>query len=182
MIKKWLTSGLLIVFLLVTGVIAPEGFAGSFHFNSVTFGIGSMLFSGDLAGLGNEDVDVTLVAYGEITALCQNNGGKIAPGRNPISFDVQQTAHFFTDENGKALVDLTAEDPALGDLEPSPTPKDAGCPSANWTVVGVSDETNWTAAQVQVRDSEGFLQLDLYFTCTTTFENGTAVDLTCVEA
>jgi hypothetical protein len=157
--------------------------AGSFHFNSLSFSLGSLDVKGSLAGLGNQAAEVTLTAFGKVTALCQNNGGQQAPGRNPISADTQQTSVFVTDQNGMALVQVSAPDPTFADLQPSPTPKDAGCPNGNWTVVGVVDgSTNWTAARIVVKDEYGQVQLDLSFACVTTFDaNGMATSVSCVQ-
>jgi hypothetical protein len=96
--------------------------------------------------------------------------------------DTQETRVFVTDENGNALVEVIAPDPSFADVEPSPTPKQAGCPNGNWMVVGVVDgSTNWTAARIVVKDESGLVQLDLSFTCITLFENGVATDVSCVE-
>ncbi len=161
-------------------MLAQAAQAGNFHFNSITFELGSLIARGTLVGLGNQAAEVTLTAYGKVTALCQNKGGNQAPGRNPIAVDTQETDHIFTDENGNAQVEVTAPDPTFADVEPSPTPKEAGCPNGNWTVVGLVDgSTNWTAARVVVKDESGQVQLDLSFTCTTLFTNGVATDVSC---
>ncbi len=167
--------------LLLAGLLAQATQAGNFHFNSLTFELGSFIARGNLAGLGNQAAEVTLTAFGKVTALCQNKGGQQAPGRNPIAVDTQETDHFFTDENGNALVEVIAPDPTFADVEPSPTPKDAGCPNGNWTVVGILDgPTNWTAARIVVKDESGLVQLDLSFACETFFdENGVATGVSC---
>ena len=164
-------------------VLAVPALAGKFHFNSINFYLGSMVFNGDLAGVGNEDVDVTLIASGQVTAYCVNKGGNQAPGHNPIAFQVQQIAHFFTDENGKVAVEVIADDPALANFDPSPSAKEAGCPNGkNWKVAGImEDSTDWTAARVIVRDGSGEVQIDQTYTCTTSFQNGVAVSLQCLE-
>jgi hypothetical protein len=141
-----------------------------------------LIAEGTLVGLGNQEASVTLTAYGRVRALCQNQGGQQAPGRNPIEVDVQETAIYTTDESGRARVTVIAQDPTFADLQPSPTPKQAGCPNGNWRVVGVMEgSTNWTAARIEVRDEAGQVQIDLSFACTTQFVNGVATSVACVE-
>ncbi len=179
--RRFLISVSAILILLLTFV--PAAFAGKFHFNSITFDIGSSLdFTGVLVGLGNDAAQVNLTAVGSVTAICQNKGGNQAPGRNPISVEVEQTVTAVADENGRATVLVEAHDPTSPEFAPSPTPKEAGCPNGNWIVVGIQEHsTNWTAAYIQVLDEAGIVQIDLAFTCTTFFENGVATGVACVE-
>lgn len=139
---------------------------------TMTFGFkpGSIVAEGWIAGWGFADKDVTLTASGTATAMCQNNGGKQAPGRNPVYVSVTATGTFHTDENGKALVSLTGHD-TLASVSPSPSPKTAGCPSDSWTLVGLSwRSTNWTATSVTAYDSAtGALLATNNYSCTTTF-------------
>lgn len=179
--QRFLVSVSAILILLL--VFVPAAFAGQPHFNSLNFSIGSSLdFLGVIVGLGNENAQVNLTAVGTVTAICQNKGGKQAPGRNPISVQVEQTVTAFVDENGRATVLVEAHDPTSPEFAPSPTPKEAGCPNGNWIVVGILEHsTNWTAAYVQLLDEAGIVQIDLSFTCTTFFENGMATGVACVE-
>ena len=48
----------------------------------------SLLAEGALAGLGNEDILVTIIAEADVNAVCQNNGGNQAPGQNPAPITV----------------------------------------------------------------------------------------------
>ncbi len=175
---------IVLIAVIAALAVVSVALAGKFHFNSINFSVGnSLVLSGDLAGLGNDTAEVRLIATGSVTAMCENPGGKQAPGRNPISVEVKQTEVYYTDSFGKADVSVLAPDPTAPGFEPSPTPKDAGCPNGNWTVVDIIDgSTDWTAAQVEVLDGAGVIQIDQSYTCTTTFQDGLAVDISCVES
>lgn len=178
-LNKWSVLTLVLAVILLAGVLAPGAQAGSFHFNSINFEYGSLDMTGNLVGIGNEDGTVTLIGTGLVTAICQNKGGKQAPGRNPIQAETQASETYTIGSNGHAYISFGTADPELSDIEPSPTPKSAGCPNGNWSVVDiVPDSTLWTAAEVIVRDSDGQIQLDLIFTCTTILE---ARQVTCVQ-
>jgi hypothetical protein len=182
--SKWIIWAPALAALLLAGILVPVARAGKFHFNSVNFSLGSLVMEGDLAGLGNQQAKVTLTAYGTVKAMCENKGGQQAPGRNPISINTQQTVIYFTDQNGKAQVEVIAPDPTLQQIKPSPTPKQAGCPNGNWKVVGVAvGSTNWTAAKVIVKDEADKIQINLSFTCTTTFSSsGVATSVSCKQS
>ena len=176
-----LISGTAIVILLL--IFVPAALAGKFHFNSLDFSVGhSLVLEGTLVGLGNEAAQVDLTAVGSVTALCENRGGQQAPGRNPISVEVEQVVTVTSDSDGRALVFVLAPDPTSPEFEPSPTPKEAGCPNGNWSVVDILDSsTNWSAARIVVLDEAGIIQIDQSFTCTTFFENDVAIGIECVE-
>ena len=179
--RRILISGSAIVILLL--IFVPPAFAGKFHFNTLEFSIGhSLVLDGTLVGLGNEAAQVNLTAVGSVTAMCENRGGQRAPGRNPISVEVEQVVTVTFDSNGRALVFVLAPDPTSPEFEPSPTPKEAGCPNGNWSVVDILDSsTNWSAARIVVLDEAGIIQIDQSFTCTTFFENDVAIGIECVE-
>lgn len=180
--SKWMARASVLVVLVLALILVQGAGAGNFHFKSTSLNLGSLVFNGELVGLGNEAAEVTLTGYGTVKALCQNKGGQQAPGRNPITADVQQTRVFVTDSNGLALVEVTAQDPTLADLEPSPKPKEAGCPNGNWQVIGTVDRsTDWKKATVEVKDETGQVQIFLSFTCTTSFQNGVSTGITCQE-
>jgi hypothetical protein len=169
--------------LLIAAVLVSTAGAGSFHFNSVSFSLGSLDMTGQLAGIGNSTAYVTLTGYGTVKALCENNGGNQAPGRNPIAMQVSQTSEFVTNSNGNALVQVSAQDPTLSQISPSPTPKTAGCPSSKWTVVGIVDgSTNWTGANIIVKDEYGQIQANLSYKCATYFTNGVATSIACTQS
>lgn len=179
MFNKRLFRQIILTLLIFAVGISTVG-AGSPHFiGSVRFSFGSLRAVGDLAGLGNLDVTVRLDAYAKVTALCQNRGGSIAPGRNPVSVSTVVTDIVVPDQNGKAYVELVAHDPlTIQPLPPSPSPKTAGCPNGNWTVVGfMPGSTQWTGARITVFDNRnGAVLLVENYACA-----GTGSALTCWE-
>jgi hypothetical protein len=120
----------IIALTLVIGVLVAE--AGVSFIGSASVGGGSVVASGKAAGCGNENcdrVEMDIVGYG-LTAWCQNNGGKIAPGRNTVSVDVSASATFFADANGQFPFNLRQEI--------LPTAEEANCPNGNWDVIDLT--------------------------------------------
>lgn len=180
--RKWMFWTPVLAALSLAAILVSTAGAGSVRL-SASFSLGSLDMTGKLTGLGNNFYSVTMTGYGTVTAICQNNGGNQAPGRNPISINVTQSETVTTDSNGNALVQITDADPTLAQISPSPTPKTAGCPSSTWTVVGIQyGSTNWTGANITVRDINGVIQISLNFTCTTTFTNGVGTSLSCTQS
>jgi opacity protein-like surface antigen len=169
--------------LLVAAVLVPAVAAGGW---GGSFGLGSLWFDGYFAGLGNNNAEVTLTATGTIYALCQNNGGNIAPGRSPVNIEVTATGTWLTDENGRADGMVEAFEPTIDSIPVSPSPKSLGCPSDSWTVVGFNtNTTNWTSANLYVTalDNPSQVFFDLDFTCVTSFdENGVHTGVECTLA
>lgn len=177
MLRKWLPLFTMLIFCLTVMVAS----AGSPHFiGTVGFRSGSLHATGDLAGLGNTNVTVRMDAYATVIALCQNNGGNQAPGRNPIRVTTVVTDVETPDRNGRATVELVAEDPlTLATPPPSPSPKTAGCPNGNWTVIGfMPGSTQWTGATISVIDNlTHVVLLRNNYTCT-----GSGATLSCVRS
>ena len=128
-----LKSKRLITAAVVALVAAPIIYAASVHFKG-----GAPTFSDQgttlktcfcLAGLGNQDVTITVKTGGTATTLCTNQGGNTAPGQNktPVSPSAQQTFPANQIKNGNLCVCLTTAPP------PNPTAAEAGCPNSNWS-------------------------------------------------
>jgi hypothetical protein len=146
----------------VLGLIAvPLIYAASVHFKN-----GAPTFSDQgttlktcfsLAGLGNEDVTITIKAKGLATTICTNKGGNAAPGQNktPVAPTAQQTFPSTQIKNGNLSVCLTTTPP------PAPSATEAGCPNSNWAT-SLTD-VQFTSAEVIVQQG-GKIVLDKTFT------------------
>jgi hypothetical protein len=84
--------------------------------------------TGDLSGLGNEDILVTLTADADVVAVCQNQGGNQAPGQNPAPVTVSGTQSIPAEEikNGNVSFDVRTIAP------PRMIPGAPDCPNPNW--------------------------------------------------
>lgn len=125
-------------------IIVPLAYAASVHFkggNPTFTDQGTTLntcFS--LAGLGNQDVTITVEATGFATTTCTNQGGNVAPGQNktPVSPTAQVTIPSTQIKNGNLSVCLATTPP------PAPSAREAGCPNNNWSA-SINDVTFNTA-------------------------------------
>ena len=138
-------------FALAVGLVTTAAVAASVHFKNnrtPTFTDNGLTatVSGALAGLGNEDVTITVSANGLGSTLCTNPGGKVVPGQNkvPFTLDATQTISASEIKNGNLSFSLTTAAPA------TPTPKEAGCPNNNWSVTLTDVKfTSYTVTVVQ---------------------------------
>ncbi len=84
----------------------------------------------ELAGLGNEDLLVTLTALGDPTGDCCNPGGSCkVPGQNPAPVAVTGSEAIPAAEitNGNVAFSVTTEPPV------TPIPDAPDCPNTGWT-------------------------------------------------
>ena len=160
-------TALLTVAVLVVGALAAPVSAASVHLKggknaepSFTDGGLTLSASGALAGLGNGDVLVTLVATADVTSSCINpgTGEHRPPGQNPAPITVTGSQAIPEDEikNGTT---------PFGVATASPSPVIAGapdCPNIHWTET--IEDLAFTTATITVEQPEGTLVLTV--TCT----------------
>lgn len=95
--------------------------------------LGKMLWmGGTLKGLAPEDVKITMKAKAVATAECTNPGGKVPPGKDPVSAGtVYVTGSAWISKSNinscMASFSMTTEDP------PTLVPGAPDCPNPNWT-------------------------------------------------
>ena len=117
--------------LLLT-VALPAVFAANVHFiGSPTFTDNGLTLSatGKLAGIGNQDLTVRIIADGVASTMCTNPGGQQAPGINKKvrTVGTQFIPVMSFDKNGNVTFNVTTA------LPTQLTAKQAGCPNNNWT-------------------------------------------------
>ena len=149
-----------LIAVLFTLIAVPLVYAASVHFKKApTFSDqGTTLQTClSLAGLGNQDVTITVKTTGFASTICTNHGGNAAPGQNktPVAPSAQQTFPTTEIKNGNLSVCLTTTPP------PSPTATEAGCPNSNWSA-SVTD-VQFSTAEIIVRQG-GKIVLDQKFT------------------
>lgn len=123
---------------------------------------------GSLAGLGNEDLAVTLTAKANATATCTNpSGANQAPGQNPAPVTVSGSEAIPASDikNGTAGFRVTTQAPT-----PNPIPGAPGCPNPQWTET-ITD-LSFTQATLTVQQPPGTTVLSVSCTFTAPTENG----------
>src|SRR5919112_3046114 len=103
--------------------------------------------TGTLAGLGNEDVTVTLSATGTGTVTCTNPAGNVAPGQT-FTTTVTGTQSGIEVKNGRANFDVTTL---------APTAPAGSCPNPKWRAT-VTDVTFTSATITATQAGEIVLQ------------------------
>lgn len=117
----------------------------------------TVVCTGVLAGLGNEDLVISTAVGGEATFLCGAPGNaNLAPGQN--KFPVQNTGSTTIPSGAIKNGTVRFVTNPVTVSAPSVTPQQAGCPNPNWQVVGSSV----LATSITMTISQGG---QLLFTC-----------------
>jgi hypothetical protein len=115
----------------------------------------SLAASGALSGLGNGDVEITIDATADVTAVCENNGGNQAPGQNPAPINVTGSESIPEEEvkNGNTPFSVETDPPE------SPIPGAPDCPNPNWSEF-ITDLA-FTSATITVEQPAGNVVLTI---------------------
>src|SRR5262245_26267048 len=135
--------------------------------------------TGELSGLGNGDVLVTLTATADVTATCSNPGKpNEAPGQNPAPITVSGSEAIPASEikNGNTPFDVVTVAP------PSVIPGAPGCPNTQWTET-ITDLA-FTSATITVEQPPGTLVLTVSCSISPASANGgvPAGSVTCTQS
>lgn len=134
--------------------------------------------AGALAGLGNEDLLVTLSARADATSTCTNQGGNQAPGQNPAEVTVSGSQSIPASEikNGNVAFNVTTVAPV------TPIPGAPGCPNPNWRQ-DITD-LSFTIATITVEQPASTLVLTVQCTFSGPTNNGAVSghDVSCTSS
>lgn len=109
--------------------------------------------SGELAGLGNGDVLVTLNATANVAATCTNQGSHQAPGQNPAPISVTGSQAIPEGEVKNGTTPFS-----VATVPPDPViPGARDCPNTNWTEL--IENLLFTSATITVEQPVGTVVL-----------------------
>ncbi len=176
-------TALFVAFILGT----PSASAASVHLKgganaepAFTDGGLTLAASGELAGLGNGDVLVTLAATGNPLADCVNpgTGEHRPPGQQPaeVTLTGSQAIPASEIKNGNTPFSVITERPV------TPVPGAPGCPNPNW-IENITDVA-FTSAIITVEQPPGTTVLTVTCTFATPTSNGSVPgsNVTCTQS
>lgn len=175
----------LLASVAVVGITASAAIASSVHLKggknaepAFTDGGLTLNAAGELSGLGNGDVLVTLAATADVNATCTNHGQHQAPGQNPAPISVTGSQAIPEDEikNGNTPFNVTT-------LAPEPLiPGAPDCPNPNWEEE-ITD-LSFTSATITVEQPPGTVVLTVSCTFGAPTSNGAVpgANVTCVQS
>lgn len=166
-------KAILVVALVAAGALAAVAWASSVHLKPPnrppTFVDQGLVLeaTGNLAGLGNGDILISLTAQADVTASCANNGQHQAPGQNPAPITVtgSQAIPEGAIQNGNVAVDVLTNEPV------TPIAGAPDCPNPNWTEA-ITDLA-FTSATIVVEQPVGTTVLTVNCTLSPATSNGT---------
>jgi hypothetical protein len=176
--KKVLTLSVLILFIAATAYAASVHLKGGKNAEPdfVDGGL-TLMASGELSGLGDGDVLVTLDATADVIATCANNGGNEAPGQNPAPITVSGTQAIPDpqNKNGNTPFAVVTMSP------PSTIPGAPDCPNPNWTEI--IEDLLFTSATITVEQPAGTVVLVIECTFDPPTSDGSVSknDVTCTQ-
>ncbi len=166
--------GIAISIVLILSMTASVAFASSVHLKggknakpAFTDNGLTLSASGELSGLGNGDVLVTLDATADVTSTCTNpSGANQPPGQNPAPITVTGSQAIPEEEikNGTTPFSVTTDPPT------TPIPGAPDCPNPNWTE-NITDLA-FTSATITVEQPVGTVVLTVVCTFSTPTSNG----------
>ncbi len=169
--------------VLALSITASGALAASPHFKrggtpvctiSGTSTSKTVVCTGTLAGLGNEDLVIETTVNGFAVYQCQNNGGNIAPGQNQVLVGPSITPTLIDSDAIKNGTLKFTTNPNTLSAPATVSGADAGCPNPNWTGVNPT----LTVTDITLTISQGGV---LLFTCTASNPEGltSPVRLSC---
>jgi hypothetical protein len=171
--------------VVVVGITASAAIASSVHLKggknaepAFTDGGLTLNAAGELSGLGNGDVLVTLSATADVTATCENQGGNQAPGQNPAPITVSGSQAIPEEEikNGNTPFNVTTVAPD------AIIPGAPDCPNPNWTEE-ITD-LSFTSATITVEQPPGTVVLTVTCSFSAPTANGAVPggNVSCVQS
>jgi hypothetical protein len=151
--KKSLAVVGLAAFVFTTAVAQNVHFKGT---PTVTDNGRTLTLCASLAGLGNQDLRITLSVTGSADTTCISPGGAEAPGQNKIPFAATVNTTIRSTQIKNGTVSFCVTTPGPGPI----SGRQAGCPNNNWT--GRIDDIEFESAHIQViQGGQVVLETDL---------------------